>query len=139
MQRDHVCRLDECVKRGVARAEFTLFHRRQRVALRRLQAISSLHNADEQVDYLSADWDFHSALVALSDNRVLQGMYDGLRPNHERVGMTARPTAADLEILDREHSALYDSLMNHDATAGQMWLSRHLDTIGPRGEIISRI
>ncbi|GBQ69322.1 GntR family transcriptional regulator [Ameyamaea chiangmaiensis NBRC 103196] len=110
-----------------------------RDALRRLQSFSSLRSPDEQVDYLAADWDFHAALVELSGNPVLQGMYSALRPHQERVGMTARPTVEDLHILDREHTALYDTLMKHDVESCKAWLARHLDTSSPRGERLTRL
>jgi DNA-binding GntR family transcriptional regulator len=109
-----------------------------RDALRRLQAFSALRGPEDQVDYQAADWDFHSALVALCGNPILQGMYDALRPHQERVGMTASLTAEDLEILDREHTAIYDSLVAHDTQACQSWLARHLGATSPRGNSPAR-
>jgi len=103
-------------------------------ALRRLDGFSRLRTADEQVDYLAADWDFHSALVALGDNVVLQGMYDALRPHQERVGMTARLAEDDLQVLAHEHRGIFESLARHDYGACRGWLARHLGTAVPRGK-----
>ncbi|MBB2202789.1 GntR family transcriptional regulator [Gluconacetobacter tumulisoli] len=110
-----------------------------RDALHRLQTFSAVDRPEDQVDYLAADWDFHAALISLSGNTILQAMYGALRPHQERVGMTAHPLPEDLEILAREHFAIYDSLQSHDFAACQMWLTRHLGMAGPRGQPSGRV
>jgi len=104
-----------------------------RDALRHLQSFSNFTRPDDQVEYLAADWEFHASLVGLSGNSVLLGMYNALRSQQERVGMTARLSSDDLAILDEEHSAIYNALAAHDAEDCQKWLSRHLAASAPRG------
>ncbi|WP_354493978.1 FadR/GntR family transcriptional regulator [Mesorhizobium robiniae] len=73
------------------------------------------------------DFDFHMALIGLSDNRMLADMYSFLSPVILRImtiGKEMRPMLADTR---RAHGEIVAALRSRDRVAYAYLMSRHLD------------
>lgn len=83
------------------------------------------------------DFVFHRTLVALLDNEVLLGVFNGLQLRQQRVAMRAIGiNPARMEIVHQQHAALLAALRDGDGPAAASILDTHLQ---PAAEVMARL
>ncbi len=96
-------------------------------ALRPLaRAIEDAAEAHDLIGYVSADLDFHSALLALAGNTALVDTVRTLRARSRLYGIKALADAGALGDSAREHSAMVDLALAGDGPGMEELMRKHI-------------
>lgn len=77
-------------------------------------------------EFISIDQAFHAALVNAAHNTVMSQMYQKLRVNHVRFGISATMNEGRFQQVLREHHAIFDALDAGDAEAAVTAVRDHI-------------
>ena len=88
--------------------------------------IEDAAEASDLIAYIEADRRFHLTLLAMSGNHQLVQTVDQLRARTRLYGIRELAERGQLIRSAREHSAILDRLIAHDAKATERLMRRHL-------------
>ena len=88
--------------------------------------IEDAAEASDLIAYIEADRRFHLTLLAMSGNHQLVKTVDQLRARTRLYGIRELAERGQLIRSAREHSAILDRLIAHDAKATERLMRRHL-------------
>lgn len=86
------------------------------------------HLTSDPAAFVRADLDFHRAIVELSGNAVLLGLYDSTMPALAEV-LTEMMASEQVPDVSGAHAGLLDALVRRDAQAAITATVEHLETV----------
>jgi DNA-binding GntR family transcriptional regulator len=98
-----------------------------------LDAMRDAHRRDDVVGLMTADREFHAAVVAAGGNAILADLYQRLRDRQMRIGVAAMRVEPErrTKALD-EHVRLLDALRAGDAGHWTELVDQHIGTAALR-------
>jgi DNA-binding GntR family transcriptional regulator len=94
-----------------------------------LAAMRAAHERDDVVGLMTADREFHAAVVAAGGNAILTDLYQRLRDRQMRIGVASMRAEPQRRIRAlHDHGQLLDALLAPDAQQWTTLVEQHIGT-----------
>ena len=95
-------------------------------------AAKDAFSASNFQQFLEYDIDFHLAIAKCSHNPIIYNLLLTSRKLITHISKSGMVTIEDLIAIDREHTAIYESIVAHDSVNSNAIMRRHLESSARR-------